>query len=127
MRSHICITTFTLLIFAYAKANLNLTFIGNEEVEQKVEHEKVFLDENEYLEIDLVDYNGLQYTAKTGLGSNNVEQSLLFDTGSSNLWVTSVFCENSGSCDNNYSSLYDPKSSDASKFRGLLRHKENLL
>ena len=92
MRSHICITTFTLLISAYAKANLNLTFIGNEEVEQKVDHEKVFLDENEYLEIDLVDYNGLQYTAKTGLGSNNVEQSLLFDTGSSNLWVTSVFC-----------------------------------
>ena len=92
-----------------------------------MENEKVFLDENEYLEIDLVDYNGLQYTAKASLGSHSQDQSLLFDTGSSNLWVTSVFCENSGSCDNKYSSLYDPKSSESSKFRGLLRHKDNLL
>ena len=73
MRSHNFITTFTLLLLAYAQADFNINFIGNQEAEQEVEHEKVFLDENEYLEIDLVDYNGLQYTAKAGLGSKNVE------------------------------------------------------
>ena len=59
MRSHNLLKSFTVLLLTYATANLNINFIGNEEEEQETQHEKVFLDENEYLEIDLVDYNGL--------------------------------------------------------------------
>ena len=110
MRSHTLRKTFIAILLTLATANLKISFMGDQEAEQQEEKGKVFLDENEYLEIDLVDYNGLQYTAKAGLGSNNAEQFFLFDTGSSNLWVTSVYCDNANStqCDNNYSSLYDP-------------------
>ena len=34
---------------------------------------EIFLDENEYMEVDLVDFNGLQYSAKTDFGTSNVE------------------------------------------------------
>ena len=110
MRSHTLRKTFMAILLTLATANLKINFMGDQEAEQQEENGKVFLDENEYLEIDLVDYNGLQYTAKAGLGSNNAEQFFLFDTGSSNLWVTSVYCDNANStqCNNNYCSLYDP-------------------
>ena len=65
--------TITAQLLTYAAANLNLNFMGYEDSQTEGGRKKVFLDENEYLEIDLVDYNGLQYTTKTGLGSHNQE------------------------------------------------------
>ena len=114
-------------LVTHAFADFNIKSIDDTETVDVEIDDKIYLQENEYLDVDLVSFNGLQYSAKTGFGSSNVEENLLFDTGSNVLWVTSVFCEETGQCDNNYSSMYDPESSEDHKFRGVLRHKDNVL
>ena len=58
------------------------------------------------------------------VGTQDVEQTLLLDTGSNQLWVTSVECVETGECDHNFSSTYDLKDSLLGRYRGEIR-KEN--
>ena len=71
--------------------------------------------------------DGMQYLAKVSVGTEDVEQILLLDTGSNQLWVTSIFCEESGQCDHNYYTTYDLKSSKLGKYKGELRHDDRAI
>ena len=80
-----------------------------------------FLEEDQYMEVGLESINyGMQYLARVNIGTHDAEQTLLLDTGSNQLWVTSVDCVDNGSCDHNYSTTYDLNESVIGKYRGEL-------
>ncbi|CEL99302.1 unnamed protein product [Vitrella brassicaformis CCMP3155] len=60
-------------------------------------------------DIDLHDYENAQYFGSISLGSNEQEFTMIFDTGSSNVWVPSALCDRS--CGSH--SKYDHKSSSS--------------
>jgi len=65
------------------------------------------LRKGEYLEVALTSINDLQYTTKVYLGSQDEERTLLFDTGSNAVWITSDLCETSpDNCDNKHAVPY---------------------
>ena len=62
----------------------------------------------QYLEVELSNLNDLQYLIKLQIGSNAEERTLLADTGSNVLWITSDLCNNQHDsfCDNRHSVPY---------------------
>lgn len=73
------------------------------------------LQTGSYLEVPLENINEMQYVARMKLGSRNEERTLLFDTGSNALWLTSEYCE-PGKCDNVHSTPYSVDDSTSGKY-----------
>ena len=74
-----------------------------------------FLSPGQYLEVKLENINEMQYVAKMKLGSHEAERTLLFDTGSNLLWLTSDHCT-SDRCDNKHSTPYNLDDSRSGKY-----------
>ena len=79
------------------------------------EKTNIALTSGQYLEVKLENINEMQYVAKMKLGSHEVERTLLFDTGSNFLWLTSDHCT-SDRCDNKHATPYNLDESRSGKY-----------